>query len=146
LADPGTQELFDDYVEDWKARFEVGRVVEGAILACVECLVLTSQPLRAYYSVDAGRKQIEMRLRSTDAVKRGPDEVTFADLQAGAVVPCVIKRMAAYGCFLRIDKSSVSGLCHKSEVRPLLASVCSGGLRALSYRLPMARRASGRRA
>lgn len=48
--------------------------------------------------------------------------VDFGDLEAGQVVRGVVKRVEAYGAFVRIDGSSINGLCHKSKVSELFES------------------------
>jgi rRNA biogenesis protein RRP5 len=97
------QEMFDDYVKDWKSRFSVGQVVEGKIL-----------------STNAAKKQIEMTLRKTASSKKAGKEkepsITFEGLSVGETVKGLIKRIEAYGVFIRIESSSVSGLCHKTKV------------------------------
>lgn len=98
-----SQELFDEYIKDWKPRFEVGQLVSGKIL-----------------STNAAKKQIEMTLRKTSSAKRTKKEtgptITFEGLQIGQVIKGVVKRVEKYGAFIRIEGSGVSGLCHKSEI------------------------------
>lgn len=71
-------------------------------------------------STNPTKKQIEMSFRKSDAVKRTKkaDEpvITFEGLTEGQVVKGVVKRIESYGAFIRIKGSTVSGLCHKSQV------------------------------
>ena len=46
-----------------------------------------------------------------------PAGLALGDLQEGQIVDGVIRKIEKYGCFIRIQDSSVSGLCHRSEVR-----------------------------
>lgn len=61
-----------------------------------------------------------MTLRKTSSSKKSAKEkepgITFEGLTVGETVKAVIKRIEAYGAFLRIEGSTVSGLCHKSKV------------------------------
>lgn len=55
-----------------------------------------------------------MSLRKNAEVKHASLE--FSDLVKGQVIKGIVKRVEAYGAFIRIDGSSFSGLCHKSKV------------------------------
>ncbi|KAJ3882712.1 hypothetical protein F5051DRAFT_393458 [Lentinula edodes] len=91
------RELFDDFVKDWKSRFEVHQLVQGRIL-----------------SAEADTKKVEMTLRSGDLSK--PVALTFSALAPGQHVDGVVKRIEEYGLFIQIDNSKLSGLCHKSQL------------------------------
>ncbi|GAA5875823.1 hypothetical protein JCM1840_003525 [Sporobolomyces johnsonii] len=93
------KELFDEYVKEWKPRFLVGQLVEGKVL-----------------SVDKVTSQVELSLRKSATVKDTRPSLAHADLKKGQVVGGVVKRIEAYGAFVRIDGSSIQGLCHKSKV------------------------------
>ncbi|BGP24084.1 U3 snoRNP-associated protein Rrp5 [Rhodotorula toruloides] len=98
------KELFDEYVKEWKPKFQVGQLVEGKIL-----------------SVDKVSSQIEMSFRSSAVVKKdaaAPTSVSLADasLSKGQVVRGTIKRVQDYGVFIRLDESGAEGLCHKSKI------------------------------
>lgn len=44
----------------------------------------------------------------------------LSDLSEGQIVDGVVKRIEPYGLFIQIADSTVTGLCHKSEVsKPL---------------------------
>ncbi|KAJ3741063.1 hypothetical protein EV360DRAFT_76771, partial [Lentinula raphanica] len=90
------RELFDDFVKDWKPRFEVHQLVQGRIL-----------------NVNADARKVEMTLRSGDLSK--PTVLTLSTLSVGQQVEGVVKRIEEYGLFIQIDNSKLSGLCHKSE-------------------------------
>ncbi|KAI5476893.1 hypothetical protein MNV49_007065 [Pseudohyphozyma bogoriensis] len=91
------KELFDEYVKEWKPRFSVGQLVSGKIIA-----------------VNKEQNQVELSLRSTATVKETAVEI--GDLAKGQIVRGVVKRVEEYGAFIRIEGSSISGLCHKSKV------------------------------
>ncbi|KAM0751109.1 hypothetical protein T439DRAFT_301042 [Meredithblackwellia eburnea MCA 4105] len=91
------KELFDEYVKDWKSRFLVNQLVEGKIT-----------------SVNKAKNQVEMSLRKHVAIKESPIEL--GALVKGQIVRGVIKRLEAFGAFIRIEGSEISGLCHKSKV------------------------------
>ncbi|KAJ3806453.1 hypothetical protein F5876DRAFT_80678 [Lentinula aff. lateritia] len=91
------RELFDDFVKDWKPRFELHQLVQGRIL-----------------SAEADTRKVEMTLRSGDLSK--PVALTFSALTPGQHVDGVVKRIEEYGLFIQIDNSKLSGLCHKSQL------------------------------
>ncbi|KAJ3870308.1 hypothetical protein EV359DRAFT_28064 [Lentinula novae-zelandiae] len=91
------RELFDDFVKDWKPRFELHQLVQGRIL-----------------SAEADTKKVEMTLRSGDLSK--PVALTLSTLAPGQHVDGVVKRIEEYGLFIQINNSKLSGLCHKSQL------------------------------
>ncbi|GAA5841896.1 hypothetical protein JCM11251_005414 [Rhodosporidiobolus azoricus] len=97
------KELFDDYVKEWKPRFKVGQLVEGKVL-----------------SVDKITSQVEFSLRKGATVKKDAVSdlpgLAEAGLEKGQVVNGTVKRVQDYGAFVKIEGTSVQGLCHKSKV------------------------------
>ncbi|KAF9270026.1 nucleic acid-binding protein [Marasmius fiardii PR-910] len=93
------RELFDDFVKDWKPRFQTHQIVKGRIL-----------------SLDPESKKVEMTFRSGDPNKPRTTNLTFADITAGQIVDGTVKRVEEYGLFIQIEGSKLSGLCHKSEL------------------------------
>ncbi|KAJ4002507.1 hypothetical protein F5050DRAFT_1802449 [Lentinula boryana] len=91
------RELFDDFVKDWKPKFEVHQLVQGRIL-----------------SADVDAKKVEMTFRSGNLSK--PAALTLSTLSIGQHVEGVVKRIEEYGLFVQVDDSKLSGLCHKSEL------------------------------
>ncbi|ODO00747.1 rRNA biogenesis protein RRP5 [Cryptococcus wingfieldii CBS 7118] len=94
------KELFDEYVKDWQSRFEVGQLVSGKIV-----------------SINSNTNSIELSLRKspTRAAKKTA-LLSLSDFTEGQKVVASVKKVEAYGMFLKIDGSNVSGLCHKSEI------------------------------
>ncbi|KZT35635.1 nucleic acid-binding protein [Sistotremastrum suecicum HHB10207 ss-3] len=90
------KELFDGFVKDWKDSFRVNQVVEGRIL-----------------SLNKDTKKLEMTLRSGDLKRQ---RKSLSEFQEGQKVEGKIKRIEDYGVFIAIPDTSVSGLCHKSEI------------------------------
>ncbi|GAA5947174.1 hypothetical protein JCM10213_001449 [Rhodosporidiobolus nylandii] len=97
------KELFDEYVKDWKPRFKVGQMVEGKVLA-----------------VDKVTSQVEFSLRKGGQVKKDAVSdlpgLAESGLEKGQVVAGTVKRIQDYGVFVKVDGTSVQGLCHKSKV------------------------------
>ncbi|KDQ63358.1 hypothetical protein JAAARDRAFT_694923 [Jaapia argillacea MUCL 33604] len=93
------KELFDEYVKDWKTRFEANQLVKGRIL-----------------SVNLEKQQVEMTFRSGEQHKDDQSSVTFADLEKGQKIDGRVKKIEDYGLFIELDGSKLSGLCHKSEL------------------------------
>jgi rRNA biogenesis protein RRP5 len=68
------------------------------------------------HSVDREQKKVEMTFRSGDLERGKSSSLSLADLHEGQKVDGRIKRVEAYGLFIEIEGSKLSGLCHKSEV------------------------------
>lgn len=69
--------------------------------------------------MDHRRNFVEMTLRKNPSAKsKKTAQLGLSDFQLGQKVIAVVKSVEAYGMFLKIEGSAVSGLCHKSEVRP----------------------------
>ncbi|KAI9461178.1 nucleic acid-binding protein [Russula earlei] len=91
------KELFDEFVKEWRPRFQMNQLVKGRIL-----------------SIDAINKKVELTFRSgTLSRATGP---TLSDFQEGQKVKGRVKKIEDYGIFVEIEGSKVSGLCHKSEL------------------------------
>lgn len=71
-----------------------------------------------FCSVDKVQNLVELSLRKNAAVKEA--SIEYSDLAKGQVIRGVVKRVEAYGAFIRIEGSNISGLCHKSKVRSRL--------------------------
>ncbi|KAF8274016.1 nucleic acid-binding protein [Lactarius quietus] len=93
------KELFDEFVKEWKPRFQVNQLVKGRIL-----------------SVDAINKKVELTFRSGSLSRSDQPTLSLSDLQEGQKIKGRIKKIEAYGLFIEIEGSKVSGLCHKSEL------------------------------
>lgn len=91
------RELFDEYVKDWQPRFKADQVVKARIL-----------------KVDKEKNQVELTMRSDAA--RQSTALRLSDLSEGQIVDGVVKRIEPYGLFIQIADSTVTGLCHKSEL------------------------------
>ncbi|WAR58673.1 hypothetical protein PtB15_10B11 [Puccinia triticina] len=88
-------ELFDEEVPDWKKNFRSGQVVTGTIM-----------------STHHGKVRISLRKNP-----RAPKGVlTWDKLQVGQIVSTEVCSIKLYGIFLRIPKTQISGLCHKSQI------------------------------
>ncbi|EJD51778.1 nucleic acid-binding protein [Auricularia subglabra TFB-10046 SS5] len=93
------KELFDDFVKDWKSKFNVDDRVHGQII-----------------SVDVEKNQVEMSLRSGDRKVAQVETKGLADFAKGQKVDAIVKRTETYGIFLQIEGTKISGLCHKSNI------------------------------
>ncbi|KAJ3186618.1 hypothetical protein HDU85_007438 [Gaertneriomyces sp. JEL0708] len=94
-------ELSDAFIKEWKEAFKVGQLVTGRIL-----------------SVNANRNQIEMSLKQSvvDPSPEDAQRITWDTLEAGQKVKGSVKRVAEFGVFVQLANSSITGLCHKSEL------------------------------
>ncbi|KAH8990141.1 nucleic acid-binding protein [Lactarius hatsudake] len=93
------KELFDEFVKEWKPRFQVNQLVKGRIL-----------------SVDTINKKVELTFRSGSLSRSALPSLSLSDFQEGQKVKGRIKKIEAYGLFIEIEGTKVSGLCHKSEL------------------------------
>ncbi|KAF7306752.1 hypothetical protein MIND_00466900 [Mycena indigotica] len=93
------KELFDDFVKEWKERFSPNQIVKGRVL-----------------SVDTDSGRVEITLRSGDLVKPRTTALGVSDLKVGQKVDGVVTRIEDYGIFISVNKSKVTGLCHKSQL------------------------------
>ncbi|WWC65653.1 uncharacterized protein I303_108274 [Kwoniella dejecticola CBS 10117] len=94
------KELFDEFVKDWQSKFEVNQLVIGKII-----------------SVNEKNNSVEMTFRKNPAKQaKTVAKLGLSDFEEGQKVVAEVKKVEAYGIFLRIDGSDVSGLCHKSEI------------------------------
>ncbi|KAH9178640.1 nucleic acid-binding protein [Lactarius sanguifluus] len=93
------KELFDEFVKEWKPRFQVNQLVKGRIL-----------------SVDPINKKVELTFRSGSLSRSALSSLSLSDFQEGQKIKGRIKKIEAYGLFIEIEGTKVSGLCHKSEL------------------------------
>lgn len=92
-------ELSDDYLKDWKSHFTVGQVVKAKIV-----------------NVSEDHHQIELTLKASQIDPSIKAIQTLADFTKGEKVKGTIKAVKDIGVFIKIDNSTVSGLCHISEI------------------------------
>ncbi|KAF9919994.1 rRNA biogenesis protein rrp5 [Linnemannia zychae] len=92
-------ELSDDYLKDWKSQFTVGQLVKAKIV-----------------SVNEAHHQIELTLKASQIDPSIKAMQTLADFTKGEKVKGTIKAVKDIGVFIKIDNSTVSGLCHISEI------------------------------
>jgi len=59
-----------------------------------------------------------MTLRKSTSSTKKAASLALTDFEVGQKVTATVKKVEEYGLFLKIDGSDISGLCHKSEVRP----------------------------
>ncbi|RMX67697.1 hypothetical protein DD238_001480 [Peronospora effusa] len=90
------RDLSDDFVKDPQTRFPAGKLVAG----------------RVTKKSDRG---LELSLK-TSVVSEDVSMFKWNDLKEGLTVKGTITKVQAYGVFVRIEKSTISGLCHISEV------------------------------
>ncbi|KAI8601950.1 hypothetical protein EDD21DRAFT_91525 [Dissophora ornata] len=92
-------EMSDDYLKDWKSHFTVGQLVKAKVV-----------------SVNEDRHQIELTLKASQIDPSVKAIQTLADFAKGQKVKGTIKAVKDIGVFIKIDNSTVSGLCHISEI------------------------------
>ncbi|KAK3822890.1 MAG: hypothetical protein J3Q66DRAFT_424329 [Benniella sp.] len=92
-------ELSDDFLKDWKSHFTVGQLVKAKVV-----------------SVNADRHQIELTLKASQIDPTIKTALKLTDITKGQKVKGTIKAVKEIGVFIKIDNSTVSGLCHISEI------------------------------
>ncbi|CAH0480696.1 unnamed protein product [Peronospora belbahrii] len=90
------RDLSDDFVKDPQTGFPVGKLVAG----------------RVTKKSDRG---LELSLK-TSVVSEDVSMLKWNDLKEGLTIKGTITKVQAYGVFVRIEKSTISGLCHISEI------------------------------
>ncbi|KAJ3575984.1 hypothetical protein NP233_g748 [Leucocoprinus birnbaumii] len=96
------RELFDEFVKEWKPRFQTNQLVKGRVL-----------------SVDTENKKVELTFRSGNLAARKNEaqaKRSPSDLYEGEKIDGLVKRVEDYGLFIQIEGTKLSGLCHKSEL------------------------------
>ncbi|KAH9270947.1 hypothetical protein BASA83_006903 [Batrachochytrium salamandrivorans] len=92
-------ELSDEFVVDWKSAFKPGMLVQGKVLG-----------------IDVGKRQVELSFKRSLLSGGSANMILFEDLKVGQKLKGSIKRIESYGLFIAIQNSTLSGLCHSSEV------------------------------
>ncbi|GMF45158.1 unnamed protein product [Phytophthora fragariaefolia] len=90
------RDLSDDFVKDPQEQFPTGKLVAG----------------RVTKKSDRG---LELSLKAS-VVSEDVSVFKWSDLKEGLTVKGTITKVQTYGVFVRIEKSTISGLCHISEV------------------------------
>ncbi|KAG1699146.1 hypothetical protein DVH05_014063 [Phytophthora capsici] len=90
------RDLSDDFVKDPQTQFPTGKLVAG----------------RVTKKSDRG---LELSLKAS-VVSDDVSVFKWNDLKEGLTVKGTITKVQTYGVFVRIEKSTISGLCHISEV------------------------------
>ncbi|KAK5449934.1 rRNA biogenesis protein rrp5 [Exophiala xenobiotica] len=92
--------LSDQYLKDWKDRFQRDQLVKGKITLVDEA---------------SGHVQMNLKASALDPNYKAP--LTFNDLHIGDVVTAKVAKVESFGVFLVVDNSeNVRGLCHRSEI------------------------------
>ncbi|XP_020258376.1 rRNA biogenesis protein RRP5 [Asparagus officinalis] len=92
--------LSDDYIDTPEKEFPVGLLVHGRVL-----------------SVDSSSKRVDVTLKKdTESQRVKSDTSSFLNVKVGDVISGLIRRTEPYGLFIKIDNTSMVGLCHISEV------------------------------
>ena len=93
-------DLSDSFLKDWKADFEIDRLVRGKIIA-----------------VDTNLNQVRMSLRESHINNEYKAPLTIDDIKVGRAVTGKVRKVVEYGVFIVVDNTAnISGLCHRSEM------------------------------
>ncbi|KAG7397469.1 hypothetical protein PHYBOEH_000689 [Phytophthora boehmeriae] len=90
------RDLSDDFVKDPQSQFPAGKLVAGRVTKKSE-------------------RGLELSLK-TSIVSEDASLFKWSDLREGLTVKGTITKVQSYGVFVKIEKSTISGLCHISEV------------------------------
>lgn len=92
--------LSDAYIKDWKAGFEVDKLVTGKVIAN-----------------DKHLKNPQMSLKKSIIEGEYVKPVSFDDIKRDQIVTAKVRHVEDYGVFLVVDNSdNVSGMCHISQM------------------------------
>jgi rRNA biogenesis protein RRP5 len=64
--------------------------------------------------VDRENKYIDLSLKKS--IVSSKKRLTFEDIKENDVIDGTVKRVETFGIFITIKRSSLTGLCHKSQV------------------------------
>lgn len=93
-------ELSDKFVKDWKALFEVDRLVNGKVIAR-----------------DAVTNNIKISLKESVISGNYVPIMDFNDFQKDQIVTGKVRKVEVFGAFIVIDNTrNVSGLAHRSQI------------------------------
>lgn len=93
-------DISDSFVKDWKAIFEVDRLVTGKVIA-----------------VEAASGNVQLSLKESIVSADYIPKLTFDDIEVGQVITGKVRKVEDFGAFIVVDNSNnVSGLCHRSEI------------------------------
>ncbi|XP_044501490.1 rRNA biogenesis protein RRP5 [Mangifera indica] len=92
--------LSDGFVESPDKEFPIGKLVVGRVL-----------------SVEPLSKRVEVTLKTLNSSNATKSEMNdLSSLHVGDVVHGRVKRVETYGLFITIDRTTLVGLCHVSEI------------------------------
>ncbi|KAJ0089046.1 hypothetical protein Patl1_32885 [Pistacia atlantica] len=92
--------LSDGFIESPDKEFPIGKLVVGRVL-----------------SVEPLSKRVEVTLKTLNSSNASKSEVNdLSRLHVGGIVSGRIKRVESYGLFIIIDRTTLVGLCHVSEI------------------------------
>ncbi|KAN0063193.1 rRNA biogenesis protein rrp5 [Thecaphora frezii] len=106
------RELFDNYVKDWKPRFVAGQVVEGTVMDVDEANNKVEMSLKS----EPGSSKSSLKDREAALKAKDPSERKLTDYRKGDKVKGFVRGISEFGVFVQIEGTSVSGLCHRSEL------------------------------
>ncbi|KAG5439396.1 hypothetical protein PCANB_001970 [Pneumocystis canis] len=91
-------EISDQFIQDWKANFQLYDLIEGKIISIDE------------------NKRIEMTLKKSKLKSLVP-LLEFSDISKGQIINGIVRKITDFGMYINlIGYNNVSGLCHISEI------------------------------
>jgi rRNA biogenesis protein RRP5 len=92
-------DLSDSFIKDWKSMFKVGQLVRGKLIVA---------------NPTFNQIQISLKESVIDSNYKAP--MDLSNLKEGQIITGVIRKVEDFGVFVLIDNSSISALCHKTEM------------------------------
>jgi rRNA biogenesis protein RRP5 len=103
------KEICDGFLPHPETTFPTGRLVVGKVKATRPI------PKRGKGNHDSTTLQVDLDMRESTLMQDSENRVTFQDVQVGEKYKGFVQRVEAYGVFVQIENSDVSGLTHISE-------------------------------
>ncbi|KAA1103709.1 rRNA bioproteinsis protein rrp5 [Puccinia graminis f. sp. tritici] len=94
-AQVSVQDLFDEDMPNWKSKFRIGQVVSGKIISL-------------------HNHKARVSLRENPSAPKGVP--VWEKLQIGQILSTEVSNIQTYGMFLKVPKSKISGLCHRTQI------------------------------
>lgn len=92
-------DLSDSFIKEWQQAYRVDQLVRGKVT-----------------TVESALGHVQMSLKQSVIDGALKPELTLANIKKGQEIDGHVKAIADFGIFISVDGSTVSGLCHRSQI------------------------------